>query len=388
MRRIATLCGLLAACNGGTAAIPDALVPDSATDAPADATPDAPTCPIPRNITVATGSEVLVINDLGSTLGIFDPSVIYPAGAPGGAMAYTSAPATNALRTRIAVSPDAGVTWTYVTEANLPETATISSSDPNACPTGTCTGQLHSEVPSLVLDPTEPVIAKRWKLFTHRYLLTGTDTTHYEIGTITIQTAQEAQGPWTAPEKLFGLTTASPYTTQGVRYNASTFAGMSDCVVLTEPSAIVLPGALDLAMGCVYRVSDTEAKIRIVLARSTDHGTTWTSLGAIQQAGAADCLPGTAPGAGINAPNLFVGPDSKEYMAISSSDPGYHGCAIYQIEDPGTGRVATRPTALIGTDTGQFSGACTWSPGGGGYLMDVGFFTTARPFRIFRAGAF
>ena len=387
MRRIATLLAALAACGDDGAAIPDARLSDSATDVAIDATPDAPGCPAPRTITVATASEVLVINDVGSTLGIFDPSIVYPAGAPGGALAYSSVPAQNSIRTRIAVSPDAGATWTYVGEANTPEVATIASTDTGECPTGSCTGQLISEVPTLVLDPGEPVAAKRWKLFAHRYLVAGANTLHYRIGTMTIQTAPDPQGPWTAPEKLFGLTSPSAYTTQGARYNASTFAGMTDCLVLTEASAIVLPGALDLAMGCVY-LDGATPRIKIVLARSTDHGQTWASLGKILGPGAGDCLPGTTPGASINAPNLFVAPDGKEYLAITSSDTGYHGCAIFHVDDPGTGHVAALPTTLIVPDTGQFSGACTYSAGGGGYQMDIGFLATARPFRMFRAGAF
>jgi hypothetical protein len=385
--RIATVLALVAACGDDGVTAPDGGMADSATDVAIDATLDAPGCPAPRTITVATASEVLVINDLGSTLGIFDPSVVYPAGAPGGALAYSSVPAQNAIRTRIAVSPDAGATWTYVGEANTPEAAAIASTDANDCPGGTCTGQLISEVPTLVLDPGEPVAAKRWKLFAHRYLVSGVNTLHYRLGTMTIQTAPDPQGPWTVPEKLFGLSSPSAYTTQGARYNASTFAGMTDCLALTEPSAIVLPGALDLAMGCVY-LDGATPRIKVVAARSTDHGQTWASLGRILGPGAGDCLAGTAPGASINAPNLFVGPDGKEYLSITSSDTGYHGCAIYQVDDPGTGHVAALPSALIVPDTGQFSGACTWSAGGGGYQMDIGFLATARPFRIFRAGAF
>lgn len=385
MRKIATVLVLLTACGDDGAAVPDARLLDSATvDA---ALPDAPGCPTARAVTVATASEVTIVNDVGSTFGIFDPSIVYPSGAPGGALAYSSVPAQNSIRTRIALSPDAGATWTFVAEANTPEAAVIASSNATDCPSGTCSGQLISEVPSLVLDPTEPVAAKRWKLFAHRYLVSGVNTLHYALGTMTIQTAPDPQGPWTAPEKLFGLNSPSAYTTQGARYNASTFAGMTDCVVLTEPSAIVLPGALDLAMGCVYFDGATP-RIRIVAARSTDHGQTWASLGRILGPGAADCLSGTTSNASINAPNLFVGPDGKEYLSVTSSDPDYHGCAIYEVDDPGTAHVAARPVTLIVADTGQFSGACTWSAGGGGYQIDIGFLTTARPFRIFRAGAF
>ena len=71
---------------------------------------------------------------------------------------------------------------------------------------------------------------------------------------------------------------------------------------------------------------------------------------------------------------------------MSSSDPNYHGCLLYPVEDLGAGRLAARPTAMIVPDSGQFSGACGWSPATGYYII-TGFFGTSRPFRILRAPA-
>jgi len=62
------------------------------------------------------------------------------------------------------------------------------------------------------------------------------------------------------------------------------------------------------------------------------------------------------------------------------------------IDNPATGHVERTATGApqvlrtIVADTGQFSGACTWSAGGGGYAFDLGFLGTARPFRMFRGG--
>ncbi len=392
MARIAALLvvsSLVIGCGSTGDAQPDAAIPDAAI-------PDAPgelaRCPTPTAVPVAAGVGVAIAGDVGSTLGIFDPSVVYPAGASAGALAYSSVPSQSSIRTRIALSADAGGTWTFFAEANAPEPTTIASSNPADCPTGTCTGNLISEVASLVFDPTDPDPASRWKLFAHRYLVEGTNTLHYTIGTITVQTARDPQGPWTAPEKLFGLTSPSAYTTQGARYNASTFPEMADCIILTEPSAIALPGELDLAMGCVYLAGSTP-RIRIVLARSTDHGQSWSSIARMLEPGDADCLPGVAPGASVNAPNLFVGPDDAVYVsATPSEDSGYHGCLIMRVDDLAAGHVErdsegkVEPVRAIVADTGQFSGACTWSEGGGGYLFDVAFLTSAPIFRIFRAG--
>lgn len=354
----------------------------------------AASCPAPTRIAAGNASlEVPILGDAGSAMGVFDPSVVYPAGAPGGAMAYSSVPNQHALRTRIALSSTSGATWTTVAEANAPELALIASSDPAECPGGLCLGFLISEVPSLVYDASDPDAAARWKLFAHRYLAESDDRLHYALGTITVQTAPEPQGPWTPPRKLFGVPSSSPYTLDGTQVNAATLPPMADCLALTEPSALWLPDRLDLAMGCVYLAAPGVVKIRVVLARTVDHGRTWTGVARMLDAGDADCLPGTSAGASVNAPNLFLGPDGREYLSVTSSDPGYHGCAIYRVDSPVTGHVerlasgAPRVLRLIAADTGQFSGACTWSAAGGGYLMDVGFLGAARPFRIYRAGA-
>lgn len=373
--------------NGGTTAV---VVAESGIEF---AAAGAASCPAPTLVPVAgVGREVLIAGDSGAPMGGFDPSVVYPAGAPGGAMAYTAVPNQHALRTRIALSPNAGASWSYVVEANAPELALIGSSSPDECPGGLCLGWLISEVPSLIYDPSDPNAGARWKLYAHRYLAESNDRLHYALGTITVQTAPEAHGPWSPPRKLFGLPSSSPYTLDGAQVNAATLAGMADCAVLTEPSALWLPDRIDVAMGCVS-LSAGVPKIRVVLARSHDHGRTWSGVGPMLLPGDADCLPGTTAGASVNAPNLFVGPDGRQYLSATSSDPGYHGCAIYRVASPATGQIerlangAPRVLRVIAADTGQFSGACTWSAGGGGYLIDVGFFGAARPFRIYRAGS-
>ncbi len=354
------------------------------------------TCPAPTILPVSSPAlEVPILGDPPAAMGVFDPSVIYPAGAPGGAMAYTAVPNQHAHRTRIALSGSGGATWSYVVEANQPELALVASSDPSECPGGLCLGYLNSEVPSLVYDPTDPDEGARWKLFAHRYLAETNDRLHYPLGTITLQTAREPQGPWTAPRKLFGVPSSSPYTLDGTLVNLARFPATADCVALTEPSALWTPDRLDVALGCVYLPSPgSSPQIRVVLLRSLDHGRSWSAVARVLEPGAADCLPGTAAGASVNAPNLFIAGDGRQYLAASSSDAtGYHGCAIYRFDSPGTGHLereasgAPRVLRTLVADTGQFSGACTWSAGGGGYLMDVGFLGAPRPFRIARAPA-
>lgn len=370
---------------------PDDVTALAAAPRPRSAALGSGQCPAPTLLPVTGQAGLGVVGDPGSAAGIFDASVVYPSGAPGGAMAYSSVPDQHSIRTRIALSATAGASYTYVAEVNTPELALLTSSDPAECPGGFCLGYLISEVSSLIFDATDPNPATRWKLYAHRYLAEANNRLHYRLGTIVVQTAAAPQGPWTAPRKVFGLPSPSPYTTSGAQVDASRLAGMADCIALSEPSALWRPERIDLAMGCVY-LAGTTPKIRIVRVRTLDHGRTWVGLGTVMVPGDADCLPGTTPGASVNAADLFLGPDGVEYMSATSSDPLYHGCAVYKVANPLTGQIertasgAPRVVRTIAADTGQFAGACTFSTGGGGYLMSVGFLDSSRPFRLFYAG--
>ena len=377
---------VFAACSSTSAAKPDAA-PDAARDAAADVAIDAPFCPTPAAIDPTTAADVTIASDAPAE-GIFDPSLVYPAGAAAGAMAYSAVPDQMTIRTHLAVSSDGGASWTYVAEANVPEAASIASSDATECPGGTCTGNLISEVPSLVYDADEPDAAKKWKLFAHRYLVGAGVALHYRLGTITLQTAPAPDGPWTAPAKWIGWNSSSAYSSTGVQVNASSLPGTSDCIALTEPGALWLPGVLDVAVGCVY-VDAGAAKIRVELLRSTDHAASFAHVATLLRPEDATCF---APGASINAADLFA-TNGTEYVAATPSDAtGYHGCLVFALADPATGALhrdgsgRAIVTREITTTTGQFSGACTFADGAGGYAMDVGFFADARKFRIARAG--
>jgi len=375
---VAGCAGAPLARDAGQDAAP-ATAPDAAT---ADASPTAG-CPVPTAIDPTTARELVIAGDPGAALGSFDPSVVYPGDATGGAMAYSAVPDQHSIRTRLAVSSDHGASWTYVAEANQPEAATIASSDALDCPTGSCTGFLISEVPSLVFDADDPVPSRRWKLFTHRYLVSATNQLHYQLGTIALQTAGSPAGPWTAPAKLIGWQSPSAYSSTGIVTNVNTLPGDQDCLTLTEPGALWLPGTLELAMGCVY-LDGTTPRIRVILVRSVDHAASWSAVATLLTPADSGCL---VPGGSINAPDLFVA-GGKEYISATSGLPDgtYRGCAIYPIDDPVTGAVhrdASGHAVPVRTMAApQFSGACTFAEGSG-YLLDIGLFGQPRPFRIF-----
>src|SRR5262249_27618362 len=138
---------------------------------PSDGGPSAPTCPAPTIVDPASARELAIVGEPGAAAGIFDPSIIYPGPASGGALAYSAMPDEHSIRTRLAASTDHGATWVYAADLNQPEAATIATTDPNEkCPANSCSGFLISEVPSLVFDADDPDPSRRWKLFAHRYL--------------------------------------------------------------------------------------------------------------------------------------------------------------------------------------------------------------------------
>ncbi len=380
------LVGLLAfaACGGGSGGTVDArdATHDTLLDTPA-IPPDAAACPAIAPLDPAQLSEITIVGD-SPTAGIFDPSIVYPTDATGGVMAYSAVPGQETIRTHIAVSSDHGATWTFAAEANTPETATEPSTE---CGGTMCAGSLNSEVSSVIYDADEPDSAKRWKLFAHRYLVGPNVNLHYAIGTITLQTAAQPQGPWTAPTKLIGWNSDSSYSSSGVVANVSTMGGTAgDCIALTEPGAIWLPGVIDLSVGCVY-LDNQVAKIRIELLRSTTHGTTWTSVSTLLTANDATCGGTSTPG--LNGADLYA-LNGTEYVVATPSDAnGYRGCLVFSVDDIVAGKVKRDGQGRAIVDRAFsapfFNGACTFADGAGGYALDVGFLTSAKPFHIYRS---
>jgi len=381
----AVIAGLLsfAACGGGNAGNPDAPPVIDAQAIDAFVPQDAPFCPAIAALDPAQLSEVTVAGD-APALGIFDPSIVYPSDATGGVMAYSAVPSQQTIRTHIAGSTDHGATWTFAVEVNAPEAATEPS--PN-CGSTTCSGNLISEVTSLIYDVDDPDTTKRWKLFAHRYLVGPNVELHYEIGTITLQTAAQPQGPWTSPQKLIGWNSTSSYSSTGIVANASTMGGTtSDCLALTEPGAIWLPGVIDLSVGCVY-LDGATPKLRVELLRSTTHGASWSSVSTLLTA--ADSACGTAQ-PGLNGADLFAS-NGTEYVAATPSDAnGYRGCMVFTVDDIAAGKIKRDGQGRAIVDrafsANQFNGACTFADGAAGYTLDIGFLATAKPFHIYRSG--
>jgi hypothetical protein len=347
--------------------------------ASADASADAAVVPCPPVSTFAasSGATLAVANDTPA-LGIFDPSLLYPEDAGVGFMAYSAVPNQGTIATHVASSVDHGSTWSFVVQVNSPQAATVPSSSATDCPGGSCSGNFVSEVPSLVADESDPDPSRAYKMFTHRYLVGADFTLHYTIGTIALQTAPDPSGPWSAPQKLLGWTSESPYSSSGVVTDVSALPGLSDCAALTEPGALVRGGVIDLAVGCVYP-GGSGFTTRVELLRSTTHAASWQRVGTLLGAKDSACLAGTT---GMNAADLFVSGGVEYVSATPSTDGGqYVGCLVFRVPDPALADVERDDAGQgivvrsIAPSPAQFAGACTFADGAGGYLLDVGFLT-------------
>ena len=331
----------------------------------------------PENTSMVDPKTALlsIANDPPTARGIFDPDLEYPAGAPAGAMSYSAVEATNNISTRIAISSDEGTTWTYATQANQSTPLTLPlKPGSKRCPKGQCTGRWVHEVSSLVFDADDPITARRWKLFTHSYLVLGGDKLAYDLGRIEIHVAQEPTGPWKPEGVAVGWESETPISNESGT-DVSKFSEMKDCVALTEPSASWVNGrGLELAVGCA-----TGQSIRIELLRSTDHGKSFSRYAQLVRAEDALCLGGERPE--VNAASLFA-LGSKNYLAVSVAGKndlgfvGYRGCQILELNPAGNAVVRDaqgRPRFLRNIDgVGKpFIGACGAAAGtsSAGYLV-------------------
>lgn len=304
--------------------------------------------------------------DTGSVEGIFDPSLVYPGGAPAGAMSYSSVASAEDIHTRIAVSADEGATWTVIADANQSVPLTLPSTNAAECPGGSCTGMLVHEVSSLAFDPEDPDPARAWKLFVHSYLVLPGGKLLYDHGHIAMQTAPAPEGPWSEGAAAIGWSSPTPFSSDGAALLVGDVPELSDCLLMTEPGALVVPGrGLDLALGCASFGGEVE--IRIVLLRSVDHGATFQYVSDLLTAEDAACLGGTQPQ--INAASLFLAGGQEYLFATPAGDLGYRGCHLFRVEDPDAGTLlrdtAGQPIALrrIDVDTKGFVGACAFAEG-------------------------
>jgi hypothetical protein len=322
-------------------------------------------------------NRVQVDGGVLSALGIFDASLVYPAGASGGAMAYSAVNGPGDISTAIALSVDEGRSFQGAARVNAAFPLSVSVPVTSSrCPGGTCTGMLVHEVPSLVEDTEDPDTSRRWKVFSHSYLVLSSGVPAYDLGYLGLFTAPSPGGPWVDEGKALGWLSESSFSSDGARTLASSFSALSDCIAFTEPGALVSDaGSLQLALGCAYAEGGA-AHLRIELLSSTDHANTFSYVSRLL-----DDADAAFFGSDVNAADLFVA-KGRTYLSVSPSGPtalgfdGYRGCAILELtaaEDAVERTDAGAPVVCRSLDgPGQpFAGACTYAEGATavGYLL-------------------
>jgi hypothetical protein len=241
-----------------------------------------------------------------------------------------------------------------------------------------------------VLDPSD-VAARRFKLFVHSYVaVPGTDPVelHYDWGHIALYSAERPEGPWSAPEKLLGWTSARPaISSDGASQNLSTIPDLAKCVAFTEPGAVATETTVELALGCVELASPT-ATIRVVLLRSIDHAKTFTLVSTLLRPTEAACASSVPQ---LNAAHLF-GANGRVYVAASTAGPvaggftGYNGCVTFEIDDLVKGTLKPGILRSITAAGNRFSGACSYAEETGWVLSTLMLESAPRTFRMFRGG--
>lgn len=365
----------------------------------------------------SSGSQLVIHGDVGSSSGIFDPSLYVGSGAV--AVAYSSVANTSDIHTRVATRDPNG-DWSLVADVNA---AKIDVTIPCGAAgyNGTCSGNVVHEVPSLVYEGDDPDPSRRWKVFTHTYLVGDNPPNKlwYQYGHISLYTAPTASGPWSVEQSLLGWVSDSPFSLEGVPAagNLSSVPDLSDCLAFTEPAALAgrprqaghnSTSSLYLSLGCIYVREPAPGKlvfnIRVVVLRSADHGKTFNYVDAIVTGCDATNLGFDSPT--LNAADLFEGPDGDLFISVSPEGPvpivgvGYAGCLILKIDE------LTSTEATVQRDdkgvpivqqylvptTARFSGACTYHAQAAtptfGYLMPMLFVDSspASPFRIVTSG--
>jgi len=332
-------------------------------------------------------------------MGIFDASLEYAAGSEFGLMTYTAVPDPAHVHIAIAASIDGGSTWHYQSDVTLAQPITIATLDEDVCGADTCTGTFVHESSSLVIDPEDPDVDRRLKVFAHGYFHSPTER-WLRLGYLALYTAAAPEGPW-AETRLFGWPSPSPVSTAGVVRDISedpTLSELADCFIVAEPGGMLSPsGELDLALSCPVVGGDSDT-IEVRLLRSSDHGATWRVVSTLLTPDDALRLGSTTPR--INGADLFLAAGQPR-LIVSPEGPvdgpdgtfeGYRGCLVLPFEDLERGQLAQcdggpRVEAAYLGEPGRFVGACSAADGATplGMFLPIPEFGASDVFRLFAA---
>jgi hypothetical protein len=345
----------------------------------------------------ASTPHLAVAGDDGSTYGVFDPSLVWPDGGATGYLSYTSLE-TGSLFTRVAGTTD-GVSFEYIGDANAYADVTVTTTDPTVCGSTTCTARLVHETSSIVEDVADPDPSRRFKLFDFSYVIVpaASSPAQYAWGYIGLYTAATPETGWSAGTKAIGWSSsADGVSSQGAATVLTSVPALQDCLAFTEPAALVdgSSGVLYLALGCA-----TGSSTRVVLARSTDHASTFSYVGELLSVADGTALGSTLPGV---QPTDFFQAGGATYLIVSTfgttpavpdAPSGYSSCTTVIVDDLATASVhrdGSGNAALwrkLVAPGGAFAGACAYkSQFASGYFVPEVVAAAAMPEVVLRSG--
>jgi hypothetical protein len=329
-----------------------------------------PVFPAKYSLYQTAWEEQVIDGDPRTNTGNFSPSLAFPADQPEGLLAYSD---IDGLQTNGMLAVGQGSTWTQQPTVVMTSAIVISTTDTTACPTGSCTGNMVHDWPSVVDDSTDPDSASRFKylVLSHFRSLSGTDTVVW--GYLELFTSPSVDGPW-ASRPLIGWNSSSSVSSLPTM-QIKQMPGIQDCSLLVHPSLSLSEEGLDLVVRCPYLLG-TGYRPRIVLLRSSDHSATFHFVADLVLPADLACLnPGVDS---IGVPHLLQ-VDGRHYLSVTNtaSNNALEGCLVLPFDDFHAGTLQRHPSGnlvllrKIDTGNGQLFGSCTGAEGirDKGYLL-------------------
>jgi hypothetical protein len=222
-------------------------------------------------------SDYEKINVIGETskFGMYDPSVEYDENGVGW-LAYTASEGDNIqlMGTHLAKSTDHGKTWTFVGKANSDtrKTLVLDGKETEV--------NYRQETASLLFDPFDPDLNRRWKLFTARgFIKIGGKYSDTDWGAVHIvyRSASSPEQLYSSKEKYLFGSSACQMPVCSAEYDLNNFnPDLRDTIFYEEPGSLARDDVLYLTLSAV-----THKGQNTILLSSDDHGETWKYIGTL-----------------------------------------------------------------------------------------------------------
>jgi hypothetical protein len=344
----------------------------------------------PSFCTGAPAPTTLTISGYAPNDGAFDPSLTEDA-CNRVWMSYSavsnSASGLRLVHARIARGNSVGTGWD---DMNIGATPFNVNTEDVVNPVGPLMGTWEHEVSRLVYDPYTSDPNQRWKILWHRYrfeqmTVGSVGSPRFERGWISLSTAPNATGPWSAERKLF-VGSAYDFDPADKAYNDS-FIGLpeyeldnlvpalSTCLVFTEPGMLATANGIYISLKCATGAGGSGDVILMRCDNQFSIGSCnypGTPLSGTEAARYNGTFAGGNAFTGFSATEL-VRAGGRDFLLVTPTEGDiYRGCLAFEIDDLDsatlvrdaasllTPKLAILSTSLRGTP-GSFNGACGYT---------------------------